>query len=92
MEFYQTRLGQKFYEKDLPSLIQELGELKQEIAELRKPKESEVVILKKEWELGETIKEYAEKGWVLKHYIPQHLENLGTYNQALVSTVLVFEK
>ena len=92
MEFYQTKLGQKFYEKDLPSLIKELGELKQEIAELRKPKENTVVILEKEWKLGETIKEYAEKGWVLKHYIPQHLENLGSYNQALVSTVLVFEK
>lgn len=47
MEFYQTRLGQKFYEKDLPSLIQVLGELKQEIAELRKPKESKVVVLEK---------------------------------------------
>ena len=30
MEFYQTKLGQKFYEKDLPSLIKELGELKQD--------------------------------------------------------------
>lgn len=45
MEFYQTKLGQKFYEKDLPSLIKELGELKQEIAELRKPKENTVVVL-----------------------------------------------
>ena len=92
MEFFQTRLGQMYYENHVPSLIKELGELKQEIAELRKPKENTVVILEKEWKLGETIKEYAEKGWVLKHYIPQHLENLGTYNQALVSTVLVFEK
>lgn len=92
MEFYQTRLGQKFYENDLPSLIKELGELKQEIAELRKPKESKVVKLEQEWKLAETINEYAEKGWVLKHYIPQHLENLGVYNQALVPTVLVFEK
>ena len=92
MEFYQTRLGQKFYEKDLPSLIQELGELKQEIAELRKPKESTVVVLEKEYQLGEVIKGYAEKGWALKHYIPMHLENNGVYNQALVSTVLVFEK
>ena len=92
MEFYQTRLGQKFYENDLPSLIKELGELKQEIAELRKPKESKVVKLEQEWKLAETINEYAEKGWTLKHYIPQHLENLGVYNQALVPTVLVFEK
>ena len=92
MEFYQTRLGQKFYEKDLPSLIQVLGELKQEIAELRKPKESKVVVLEKEYQLGEVIKGYAEKGWTLKHYLPQHLENNGVYNQALVSTVLVFEK
>lgn len=92
MEFYQTKLGQKFYEKDLPSLIQELGELKQEIAELRKPKENKVVKLEKEWELAETLTEYAEKGWTLKHYLPQHLENNGVYNQALVSTVLVFEK
>ena len=92
MEFYQTRLGQKFYENDLPSLIKELGELKQEIAELNKPKESKVVKLEQEWKLAETINEYAEKGWVLKHYIPQHLENLGVYNQALVPTVLVFEQ
>ena len=92
MEFYQIRLGQKFYEKDLPSLIQVLGELKQEIAELRKPKESKVVVLEKEYQLGEVIKGYAEKGWTLKHYLPQYLENNGVYNQALVSTVLVFEK
>ena len=56
MEFYQTKLGQKFYEKDLPSLIKELGELKQEIAELNKPKESMVVKLDREDKLGETIK------------------------------------
>ena len=87
MEFYQTKLGQKFYEKDLPSLIQELGELKQEIAELRKPKENKVVKLEKEWELAETLTEYAEKGWTLKHYLPQYLQ-VGS----LVSTVLVFEK
>lgn len=89
MEFFQTRLGQKFYEKDLPSLIGELGELKQEIAELRKPKESMVIVLKDEWDLGKTIKEHTEKGWTLKHYIPQHLE---VDSQQIVSTVLVFEK
>lgn len=88
MEFYQTKLGQKFYEKDLPSLIQKLGELKQEIAELRKPKESKVVVLEKEYQLGEVIKEYAEKGWTLKHYLPQHLD----IYQQFVPTVLVFEK
>ena len=60
MEFFQTRLGQKFYEKDLPSLIGELGELKQEIAELRKPKESMVIVLKDEWDLGKIIKEHTE--------------------------------
>lgn len=92
MEFFQTRLGQMFYEKNVPELIKELGELKQEIAELRKPKESKVVVLEKEYQLGEVIKGYAEKGWTLKHYLPQHLENNGVYNQALVSTVLVFEK
>ena len=92
MEFYQTRLGQMFYEGHVPQLIKELGELKQEIAELRKPKESKVVVLEKEYQLGEVIKGYAEKGWTLKHYIPMHLENNGVYNQALVSTVLVFEK
>ena len=89
MEFYQTRLGQKFYEKDLPSLIQELGELKQEIAELGKPKENKVVILKDELKLGRTVTEYAEKGWTLKHYLPQHLEIMS---QQIVDTVLVFEK
>lgn len=88
MEFYQTRLGQKFYEKDLPSLIKELGELKQEIAELRKPKENKVVVLDDDYKLGQTITEYAEKGWTLKHYLPQHLD---VYQQ-FVSTVLVFEK
>lgn len=89
MEFYQTRLGRMYYEKYIPELIKELGELKQEIAELRKPKESTVVILKDELELGETIKEYAEKGWHLKHYLPQHLEIMS---QQIVETVLVFEK
>ena len=89
MEFYQTKLGQKFYEKDLPSLIKELGELKQEIAELRKPKGSMVIVLKDEWDLGKTIKEHTEKGRTLKHYIPQHLE---VDSQQIVSTVLVFEK
>lgn len=89
MEFYQTRLGQKFYEKDLPSLIKELGGLKQEIAELRKPKESKVVILKDELKLGRMVTEYAEKGWTLKHYLPQHLEIMS---QQIVDTVLVFEK
>ena len=89
MEFYQTKLGQKFYEKDLPSLIKELGELKQEIAELNKPKESKAVKLEQEWKLAETINEYAEKGWVLKHYLPQHLE---VDTQQFVPTVLVFEK
>ena len=89
MEFYQTRLGQKFYEKDLPSLIKELGELKQEIAELRKPKENKVVVLRDESELGETIDEYSEKGWVLKHYLPQHLDIMS---RQIVKTVLVFEK
>lgn len=83
MEFYQTRLGQKFYEKDLPSLIKELGELKQEIAELNKPKESMVVKLEREDKLGETIKKYVDEGWFLKHYLPQHHP---------VSTILVFEK
>lgn len=87
MEFYQTRLGQMFYEKHVPQLIEELGELKREIAELRK--ESKVVILKDELELGKTIKEYAEKGWTLKHYLPQHLEIMS---QQIVETVLVFEK
>ena len=89
MEFYQTRLGQKFYEKDLPSLIKELGELKQEIAELNKPKESMVVKLDREDKLGEIIKKYAEQGWVLKHYLPEHSEILS---QQIVSTVLVFER
>lgn len=89
MEFYQTKLGQKFYEKDLPSLIQELGELKQEIAELRKPKENKVVKLDQEWKLAETLTEYAEKGWTLKHYLPQHLQ---VDSQQLVPTVLVFER
>ena len=88
MEFYQTKLGQKFYEKDLPSLIKELGELKQEIAELRKPKENMVVVLDDDYKLGQTLKEYAEKGWTLKHYIPQHID----FCQQFVSTVLVFEK
>ena len=92
MEFFQTILGQRYYEKHVPELIKELGELKQEIAELRKPKENKVVELEKEYKLGETISEYAEQGWTLKHYIPQHLENLGVYNPQLVSTVLVFEK
>ena len=89
MEFYQTRLGQMYYEKHVPQLIKELGELKQGIAELRKPKESKVVILKDELKLGETITEYAEKGWTLKHYLPQHLEIMS---QQIVETVLVFEK
>lgn len=89
MEFYQTKLGQKFYGNDLPSLIKELGELKQEIAELRKPKESKVVVLEKEYQLGEVIKGYAEMGWTLKHYLPQHLEIMS---QQIVDTVLVFEK
>ena len=88
MEFYQTRLGQKFYEKDLPSLIKELGELKQEIAELRKPKENMVVVLDDDYKLGQTIKEYAETGWMLQHYLPQHLD----IYQQFVPTVLVFEK
>lgn len=89
MEFYQTILGQMYYEKHVPQLIKELGELKQEIAELRKPKENMVVILEKEWQLGEAIKEHAEKGWILKHYLPQHLQ---IESQQIVSTVLVFEK
>ena len=89
MEFFQTRLGQKFYEKDLPSLIKELGELKQEIAELRKPKESKVVKLENECKLAETVTEYVEQGWTLKHYLPEHSEILS---QQIVSTVLVFER
>lgn len=89
MEFYQSRSGQMFYEKHVPQLIKELGELKQEIAELRKPKENKVVVLEKEWQLGEVIKGYAEKGWALKHYIPQHLQ---IKSQEIISTVLVFEK
>ena len=47
MEFYQTILGQRFYDGHVPQLIKELGELKQEIAELRKPKENKVVALEK---------------------------------------------
>ena len=89
MEFYQTRLGQMFYEGHVPQLIKELGELKQEIAELKKPKESMVVILKDELKLGRTVTEYAEMGWTLKHYLPQHLEIMS---QQIVDTVLVFEK
>ena len=89
MEFFQTRSGQMFYEKQLPSLIKELEGLKKEIAELRKPKESMVIVLKDEWDLGKTIKEHTGKGWTLKHYIPQHLE---VDSQQIVSTVLVFEK
>lgn len=88
MEFFQTRLGQMFYEKNVPELIKELGGLKQEIAELRKPKENTVVVLDDDLKLGQTLKEYAEKGWTLKHYLPQHLD---VYQQ-FVSTVLVFEK
>lgn len=89
MEFFQTRSGQMFYEKQLPSLIKELGGLQKEIAELRKPKESMVIVLKDERDLGKTIKEHTEKGWSLKHYIAQHLE---VDNKQTVSTVLVFEK
>jgi hypothetical protein len=89
MEFFQTRTGQIFYEKQLPSLIKELEGLQKEIAELRKPKESMVIVIKDEWDLGKTIKEHTEKGWTLKHYIPQHLE---VDSQQIVSTVLVFEK
>lgn len=76
-------------EKHVPQLIKELGELKQEIAELRKPKENKVVKLEQEWKLAETITEYTEKGWTLKHYLPQHLQ---VDSQQLVATVLVFEK
>ena len=89
MECFHTRTGQMFYEKQLPSLIKELEGLQKEIAELRKPKESMVIVLKDEWDLGKTIKEHTEKGWGLKHYIPQHLE---IDNKQTVSTVLVFEK
>ena len=47
MEFFQTRTGQMFYEKQLPSLIKELEGLQKEIANLRKPKESMVIVLKR---------------------------------------------
>ena len=66
-----------------------MGELKQKIAELRKTKENKVVKLEQEWKSAETITEYAEKGWTLKHYLPQHLQ---VDSQQLVPTVLVFEK
>lgn len=92
IEFHQTRMGRTYYENHVPSLIKELGELNKQLTELNKPKENKVVSLEDEYKLAETLTEYAEKGWILKHYIPPHLENLGVYNQQLIPTVLVFEK
>ena len=89
IEFHQTKTGQTYYEKHVPALIKELGELKDELKELNKPKETKVVSLEYEYRLAETIQGYAKKGWTLKHYLPEHH---STMNEEYVHTVLVFER
>lgn len=88
MEFWQTVLGDRFFNVSIPKLINGIDSLTDELKKLNQEVESKVVTTN-ETKLASTIKKYCSEGWQLKHYIPEHVE-LST--EQIVGTVLVFER
>lgn len=54
MHFFQTVMGQKFYEHDVPMLVTKLSEIASELKHANNLKERELKIKERELELLET--------------------------------------